>query len=36
MKGRILLVEDDETFRSFVQMILEDDGYEVLAAADGL
>ncbi|MDD2541870.1 MAG: sigma-54 dependent transcriptional regulator [Desulfuromonadaceae bacterium] len=36
MKGRILLVEDDETFRSFVQMILEDDGYEVLTAVDGL
>jgi DNA-binding NtrC family response regulator len=36
MKGRILLVEDDETFRGFLQTILEDEGYEVLTAADGL
>ena len=35
MKGRILLVEDDETFRSFVQTILEDEGYEVRIACDG-
>jgi DNA-binding NtrC family response regulator len=35
MKGRILLVEDDETFRSFVQTILEDEGYEVRIARDG-
>lgn len=36
MKGRILLVEDDDTFRSLVQTILEDDGHEVLTAANGL
>lgn len=36
MKGRILVVEDDETFRSFVQTILEDEGYEVITAEDGL
>ncbi|MBT0663037.1 sigma-54 dependent transcriptional regulator [Geobacter pelophilus] len=36
MKGRILLVEDDETFRSLLQTILEDDGHEVLTADDGL
>lgn len=36
MKGRILLVEDDETFRCFLQTILEDDGHEVLTAANGL
>jgi DNA-binding NtrC family response regulator len=36
MKGRILLVEDDESFRGFVQTILEDEGYEVLTAPDGL
>jgi len=36
MKGRILLVEDDKTFRGFVQTILEDEGYEVLIAEDGL
>lgn len=36
MKGRILLVEDDETFRGFVQTILEDEGYEVLTATDGI
>ena len=36
MKGRILLVEDDETFRSFLRTILEDDGHEVQTAEDGL
>ncbi len=36
MKGRILLVEDDETFRKFLQLILEDEGHEVLTAEDGL
>ena len=35
MKGRILLVEDDETFRGFVQTILEDEQYEVQIACDG-
>lgn len=35
MTGRILIVEDDETFRSFVQTILEDEGYEVSIARDG-
>ncbi|WP_298437030.1 sigma-54 dependent transcriptional regulator [Geobacter sp.] len=35
MKGRILLVEDDETFRAFLQTILEDDGHEVRTAGDG-
>ena len=36
MKGRILLVEDDETFRSFLCTILEDDGHEVKTAEDGV
>src|SRR3972149_4625715 len=36
MKGHILLVEDDETFRSFLQTIPEDDGHEVQTAEDGL
>ncbi|KAA0895407.1 sigma-54-dependent transcriptional regulator [Oryzomonas rubra] len=36
MKGRILLVEDDETFRSFLQTVLEDEGHDVLTAGDGL
>ncbi len=36
MKGRILLVEDDETFRSFLLTILEDDGHEVKTAENGL
>ncbi|GFO59205.1 sigma-54-dependent Fis family transcriptional regulator [Geomonas silvestris] len=36
MKGTILLVEDDATFRSFLQTILEDDGHQVLCAADGI
>lgn len=35
MKGRILLVEDDETFRGFVQTILEDEEFEVRIAHDG-
>jgi len=35
MKGRILLVEDDETFGSFVRTILEDEEYEVRIASDG-
>ncbi len=36
MTGRILLVEDDETFRGFLQTILEDAGHEVQEAADSL
>ncbi len=36
MKGRILLVEDDETFRSFLRTVLEDDGHEVKTAENGL
>ena len=36
MKGRILLVEDDETFRSFLLTILEDEGHEVETAESGL
>jgi DNA-binding NtrC family response regulator len=36
MKGRILLVEDDETFRSFLLTILEDDGHVVHTAENGL
>ena len=36
MKGSILVVEDDDTFRSFLQTILQDDGHEVQTAADGL
>jgi two-component system response regulator AtoC len=35
MKGRILLVEDDDTFRGFLRTVLEDDGHEVLTAEDG-
>ncbi|ABQ26208.1 sigma-54-dependent transcriptional regulator [Geotalea uraniireducens] len=36
MTGRILIVEDDETFRSFLRTILEDVGHEVQEAGDGL
>lgn len=36
MTGRILIVEDDETFRNFLRTILEDAGHEVQAACDGL
>ena len=35
MVGRILLIEDNETFRNFLKTILEDAGHEVLAAEDG-
>jgi DNA-binding NtrC family response regulator len=35
MTGRILLVEDDENFRVFLQAVLEDEGHEVLTAVDG-
>ncbi len=35
MKGRILVVEDDSTFRIFLETILTDEGYEVVTAADG-
>jgi DNA-binding NtrC family response regulator len=36
MKGRILLIEDDETFRSFLLTILEEEGHEVTAVGNGL
>ncbi len=36
MTGRILLVEDDGTFRDFLQTILTDAGHEVRTAVDGL
>jgi DNA-binding NtrC family response regulator len=36
MKGRLLVAEDDETFRSFLLTILEDEGYRVTGAADGV
>jgi two-component system, NtrC family, response regulator AtoC len=36
LKGRILLVEDDETFRGFLETILEDEGYLVQTAAEGV
>jgi DNA-binding NtrC family response regulator len=36
MKRKILLVEDDENFRAFLYRVLEDEGHEVLTAADGL
>ena len=35
MKGRILLVEDDATFRGFLRTVLEDDGHDVQTAEDG-
>jgi len=35
MTGRVLIVEDDSTFRGLLASILEDDGHEVTAVADG-
>ena len=32
---QILLIEDDEQFRSFVEQVLTDEGYSVLIAEDG-
>ncbi len=36
MKGTILVVDDDAGLRQTIASILEDDGYSVLLAADGL
>ncbi len=36
MIGRILVVEDDETFRGFLQVVLAEAGHDVMTAADGL
>ncbi len=36
MKERILLVEDDKNFRTFLHTVLKDEGYEVATAGDGL
>jgi len=33
--ARVLVVDDDESIRDFVEMALADDGYEVVTAADG-
>ena len=35
MKPRILIVEDEKTARQALSSLLTDEGYEVLAAADG-
>jgi DNA-binding NtrC family response regulator len=35
MNRRILLVEDDENFRTFLHTVLADEGYEVLTAGNG-
>ncbi|WP_026841874.1 sigma-54-dependent transcriptional regulator [Citrifermentans bremense] len=35
MKGNILVVEDDDTFRAFLETVLQDDGHQVQCAADG-
>ena len=36
MKTRILVVDDNEDIRLFVKLSLEDDGYQVIEANDGL
>ncbi len=33
--GRVLVVDDDQNIRDFVELALEDEGYEVLTAVDG-
>jgi len=33
---RVLVVDDDESIREFIVGVLEDEGYTVVAAADGL
>lgn len=35
-RGRVLIVDDEEDIREIVTMVLESEGYEVRAAADGL
>ena len=34
-KGRILIVDDDPAIRTLVQAVLENEGYQVVVAADG-
>jgi CheY-like chemotaxis protein len=34
-RGPIMVVDDEEAILEFVQMTLEDEGYEVLTATDG-
>lgn len=36
MNKRIMVIEDDECLRDLYQEVLEDEGYEVLAARDGM
>ncbi len=35
MSGRVLVVDDDESIRELVALVLEDEGYQVATAADG-
>ena len=35
MADRVLIVEDDGDVRAMLRLLLEDDGYDVLEAADG-
>ena len=36
MRGKILLVDDDQPFRDAVKEVLEIEGYEIIEAIDGL
>ena len=36
MIGRILIAEDDDTFRNFLKTIVEDEGHEVAVAENGI
>ena len=35
MKAKILIADDEKEIRDIVKMLLEGEGYEVMAAADG-
>lgn len=35
MSRRVLVVDDDESIRQFIEMALDDDGFEVAVAAEG-
>ena len=36
MKSRILIVDDEESIREFLEIMLKKEGYEITTAVDGL